>query len=43
MKVIHFLFIGAAAIGILYVFHMVTAHQGKQILPGLGVPGKFNV
>lgn len=41
MKVWHFLFVGAALIGTLYVFHMVTAHQGKQILPGIGVPSKF--
>jgi hypothetical protein len=38
MKLIHALFVGAALIGALYVFHMYTAHQGSQILPGVGLP-----
>jgi hypothetical protein len=37
MKLLHVLLIVAAGIGILYVGHMVTAHQGSQILPGIGI------
>jgi hypothetical protein len=41
MKVFHFLCIGLVLIGGLYVFHMVTQHQGSQILPGIGVNQKL--
>lgn len=37
MKLLHLGFLVIAAIGALYVFHMVSAHQGSQILPGIGV------
>jgi hypothetical protein len=39
VKVFHALFLLIFAIGALYLFHMLTAHQGKQILPGIGVNG----
>jgi hypothetical protein len=38
VKVKHLLFLGLAAIGVLYVAHMVTAHKGQSILGGLGIP-----
>lgn len=38
MKLLHILFILAALIGGLYVFHMMTQHQGAKILPGVGLP-----
>jgi len=37
MKVRHLLFIGLAAVGILYVVHMMMSHKGQQIIPGLGL------
>lgn len=37
MKLVHWLFIILAGVGILYVFHMYSAHNGSQILPGLGL------
>lgn len=37
MKVKHVLLLGAAAIGVLYVAHMMSAHQGSGILPGIGL------
>lgn len=37
MKVKHVLFLGLAAVGILYVAHMMTSHQGQNILGGLGI------
>lgn len=37
MKLIHLGFLAIAAVGALYLFHMVTAHQGSQILPGIGL------
>lgn len=37
MKLIHGLFLLAAFVGALYVVHMVTAHKGSQILPGVGL------
>ena len=37
MKLIHLGFLVVAAIGGLYLFHMVTSHQGSQILPGIGL------
>jgi hypothetical protein len=37
MKVMHLFFIAVAAIGVLYILHMMTSHQGQQILPGIGL------
>jgi len=37
MRLIHVLFLLAAVIGGLYVFHMVSHHQGQGILPGVGI------
>jgi hypothetical protein len=37
MKVWHVVGIGLLLIGALYVFHMMSAHQGSQILPGIGL------
>jgi hypothetical protein len=37
MKAKHVLFLTAAIIGILYVAHMLSAHQGQGILPGVGL------
>jgi hypothetical protein len=37
MKLLHVIFIVAAAVGVLYVGHMITSHQGSQILPGVGI------
>lgn len=37
MKVKHVLFLTAAVIGVLYVAHMLTSHQGQGILPGVGI------
>lgn len=37
MKVKHAIFLGAAIIGLLYVAHMLTSHQGQGILPGIGL------
>ncbi len=37
MKLMHVVFIGVALIGALYVVHMMTAHKGSQILPGVGL------
>jgi hypothetical protein len=37
MKVKHLFFIALAAVGVLYVAHMMSSHQGQQILPGLGL------
>jgi hypothetical protein len=37
MKVKHVLFLAAAAIGVLYVAHMLTSHQGQSLLPGVGL------
>lgn len=37
LKPIHILFLLAAAIGALYVFHMTTGHQGSKILSGVGI------
>lgn len=32
-KPIHYLILGLALFGAIYVYHMVTAHQGTSILP----------
>ena len=37
MKLIHVLFLLAAVVGALYVFHMIQHHQGQSILPGIGI------
>jgi hypothetical protein len=37
MKAKHVLFLGLAVIGVLYVAHMMTSHQGQGILPGIGL------
>jgi hypothetical protein len=37
VKVKHVLFLAAAVIGVLYVAHMLSAHQGQSILPGVGL------
>jgi hypothetical protein len=37
VKVKHVLFIAIAAVGALYVVHMMTSHQGSGILPGIGL------
>lgn len=37
MKLVHIVFIGIAAVGALYLFHMMTSHKGSQILPGIGL------
>lgn len=37
MKLMHVVFLGVALVGALYVVHMMTAHQGSQILPGVGL------
>ena len=37
MKLLHIAFVALVAVGALYVFHMVSSHQGQQILPGLGI------
>ena len=41
MKLFHVMFLVAAAIGGLYIFHMVTQHQGSQIQPGVGINQKL--
>ena len=40
LKLSHVLFLVLAAVGVLYVGHMMTAHKGSAILPGLGIGGK---
>jgi hypothetical protein len=40
MKVKHLIFLGLAAVGVLYVAHMMASHQGQSILGGLGIGGK---
>ena len=37
MKLFHLMFLAVAAIGLLYVAHMMTSHKGSQILPGIGL------
>lgn len=37
MKLLHVVFLSVAAVGVLYLFHMMTSHQGSQILPGIGL------
>jgi hypothetical protein len=37
MKVRHVVFLAAALIGVLYVAHMLSAHKGQSILPGVGI------
>jgi hypothetical protein len=37
MKVWHLMFLAAAVLGALYVYHMTTSHQGSGILPGVGL------
>jgi len=37
MKVKHVLLLLVAAVGVLYVAHMLTSHQGENILPGVGI------
>lgn len=37
MKLLHLGFLVVAAIGVLYVAHMMTSHKGSQILPGVGL------
>jgi len=37
VKLKHFVMIGFGLIGLLYVLHMVTQHQGSSILSGLSV------
>lgn len=37
MKAKHVLFLGLAIVGVLYVAHMLSAHQGQSILPGIGI------
>lgn len=32
-KPVHYLLLGLAALGVIYVYHMVSAHQGASILP----------
>lgn len=40
IKLVHILFLLLAVLGGLYVWHMYTMHNTKQILPGLGIGGK---
>jgi hypothetical protein len=37
INLIHVAFLSFAAIGTLYIIHMVTSHKGESILPGLGI------
>jgi hypothetical protein len=37
MKTTHALLLVAAAVGVLYILHMMMSHQGQQILPGVGL------
>ena len=37
MKAKHYIMIGFGLIGLLYVAHMMTQHQGSSILSGVGI------
>lgn len=37
MKVKHVLFLSFAIIGLLYVWHCLSMHNGQGILPGVGI------
>jgi hypothetical protein len=37
VKVKHLIFLALAVVGVLYVVHMMTNHQGSSILSGIGI------